>query len=357
MEHKAIKGRGAVSSPDGRFEPTRREAFFDGWDTEPEPPPFATTVLPEKAKSIITRNDSPDISFEQSINPYRGCEHGCIYCYARPAHAYVNLSPGLDFETKLFYKAGAAQLLERELRNPNYKVKLIHIGGNTDPYQPIERKLHVTRDLLEVLLRFRHPTSIITKGASLMLRDLDLFAEMAKLKLISVAVSVTSLDDSLKRTLEPRTSSPSARLKLVRQMTDAGVPVTVMAAPLIPFVNDAELEAILGAAREAGAVGAGYVMLRLPHEVKTLFREWLDVHLPLRADHVMSLVEQMHGGKLYDSKWGTRQSGTGEYASMIAKRFELACRKLGLNQRRERVPTATLFRVPPAAGDQMALDL
>jgi DNA repair photolyase len=349
-----LRGRGALSQPAPRFESTARERVDDGWHAEPERNSIATTVTAERARTIITRNDSPDISFDRSINPYRGCEHGCIYCYARPAHAYMDLSPGLDFETRLFYKPEAAQLLDRELRKPGYVCQPMHIGGNTDPYQPIERRFRITREVLETLLRFRHATTLITKGATLMLRDLDLFAEFARLNLIRIAVSITSLDDALKRTLEPRTSSPAARLKLIAELTARGIPTTVMAAPLIPFINDAELEDILEAAAAAGATGAHYVMLRLPLEISGLFREWLQAHHPLKADHVMSLVQQMRGGKNYDSRWGIRQKGTGDYASLIARRFALACRRLRLNEQHRRLDTSA-FRVPPASGDQLAL--
>lgn len=267
----------------------------------------------------------------------------------------MNLSPGLDFETKIFYKPDAARLLDETLRKPSYVCGAIQIGGNTDPYQPAEKSLHITRDLLEVLLEFRHPFSIITKGAALMLRDLDLYSEFAKLNLIRVAVSVTSLDNELKRTLEPRTSSAALRLKLIRELAAREVPVTVMAAPMIPFVNDSELEAILEAAAAAGATSAGYVTLRLPHEVQGIFRAWLDAHLPDRAAHVMSLVEQMHGGRAYDAKWGVRQTGSGQYAALLAQRFKLACKRLDLNTR-QRAPLDTRqFRVPAAAGDQLQL--
>lgn len=350
-----LRGRGALSQPPPRFVSTTRERVDDGWHAEPEPDSIATTVTAEQSRTIITRNDSPDISFDRSINPYRGCEHGCIYCYARPAHAYMDLSPGIDFETRLFYKPEAAQLLDRELRKPHYVCQPMHIGGNTDPYQPIERKLKITRAVLETLLRFRHATTLITKGATLMLRDLDLFAEFARLNLISIAVSITSLDDSLKRTLEPRTSSPAARLRLIGELSARGIPTTVMAAPLIPFINDAELESILEAAATAGATGAHYVMLRLPLEINGMFREWLQAHHPLKADHVMSLVQQMRGGKDYDSRWGVRQKGTGDYATLIARRFDLACRRLGLNEKHRRRLDTSAFRVPPAAGDQLAL--
>ncbi len=354
---KPLKGRGAVSQPKGRFETRSVDAIDDGWGSLEDSvvEDLKTQLFAEKSKSIISRNDSPDIGFDQSINPYRGCAHGCVYCYARPAHSYVNLSPGLDFETKLFYKPDAGALLEQELRRKSYRCRLIMIGGNTDPYQPVERDLRITRDILEVLLRFRHPVSLITKGAALMQRDLDLFAQFAKLGLISVAVSVTSLDDELKRTLEPRTSSARMRLRLIRGLVEVGVPVAVMAAPMIPCVNDAELEAILEAASAAGAKRAGYVMLRLPHEVKEIFRAWLDAHLPDRAAHVMSLVQQMHGGRDYNPEWETRQRGTGQYAELMAQRFRIACKRFGLNQGPRREHDVSQFSVPPAAGDQLAL--
>jgi len=350
------KGRGAVSNPEGRFESQSRVREDDGWDSlAEEVPPLETVVAEDPARSIISRNDSPDVPFTQSINPYKGCEHGCIYCFARPTHAYLNLSPGLDFETKLFYKPGAAALLEQELRKPRYVCQSISLGTNTDPYQPIERKYRVTRSILEVLRRFRHPVGIVTKGAALIERDLDILADMASANLAVVAVSITSLKDEIKRTLEPRAASPASRLRVVRRLTEAGVPVMVMVAPVIPFVTDAELEQILEAAKEAGALAAGYVMLRLPYEVKDLFREWLDAHVPLKAKHVMSLVQQMRGGKDYDSAWGKRMTGQGEYAGMIARRFRLACKRLGLGfDARLRLDTAQ-FRAPPAAGDQMGL--
>ncbi|TXH04007.1 MAG: PA0069 family radical SAM protein [Nevskiaceae bacterium] len=353
----AIRGRGAVSNPEGRFESTRREDFDDGWLIE-EPPAAApdTVVRAEPARSIITRNDSPDIPFERSINPYRGCEHGCVYCFARPSHAYLNLSPGIDFETRLFYKQDAARLLENELRKPGYRCLPINLGSNTDPYQPIERRLGVTRSLLEVLERFRHPVTIVTKSA-LVERDLDILARMAAAGLASVAISITTLRDELKRTLEPRAPAPAARLRAVRHLREAGVPVFVLAAPIIPCVNDDEIERILEAAAEAGATGAGYVFLRLPHELKDIFRAWLDVHLPQRAEHVMSLIQQSRGGKAYDAAWGQRMRGQGVFADLIAQRFALACRRLALNRVRDwRLDTAQ-FRVPPQAGDQMTLPI
>jgi DNA repair photolyase len=350
-----IKGRGSLSRPEGRFESLSRERTDDGWQLEDEPPPpLKTTVTAEHARSIISRNDSPDVPFDQSINAYRGCEHGCVYCFARPGHAYLNLSPGLDFETKLFYKPNAAELLDKELRKPGYRCMTIALGTNTDPYQPIEREHKVTRSILEVMLRFRHPVSIVTKG-SLIERDVELLAELAKEKLVAVYFSVTMLDNELKRTLEPRTASPAARLRAMRTLAAAGIPVGVLAAPMIPFINDHELEHILEAAHDAGARSAGYILLRLPYEVKDLFREWLQTHYPMKADHVMSLIQQSRGGKDYDSRFGHRMSGQGEYATMLAQRFNIACRRLGLNQGERNRLDASRFRVPPTAGDQIKL--
>lgn len=329
------KNRGAISNPEGRFELSTHESYYDGWDSfDEEPlPPLETILYPEVAKSIITTNDSPDIGFDQSINPYRGCEHGCIYCYARPAHSYVNLSPGLDFETKIFYKVDAAQVLRKQLSKPSYHCKPIVIGANTDPYQPAESKLKVTRQLLEVLNQYNHPLSIITKG-SLINRDIDILSELAKRRLVKVAVSVTTLSLELKSILEPRTASPKARIRTIRNLRQAGVPVTVMAAPMIPMINDKELEHILQAASEAGATSAGYTFVRLPHEVKDLFKEWLAEHFPDRAQHVMSLIKQMRGGKEYDATFGKRMVGEGEFAELLAMRFNLACKRYGLNLQR-----------------------
>ncbi|HEY0914896.1 MAG TPA: PA0069 family radical SAM protein [Solimonas sp.] len=344
----AIKGRGTASNPEGRFETRAREDFDDGWLLdEPEQPRPDTTVTPEASKSIITRNQSPDIGFEQSINPYRGCEHGCIYCYARPAHAYLNLSPGLDFETRLFYKPDAARLLEEELRKPGYRCSPIALGSNTDPYQPVEREYGVMRSILEVLQRCRHPLTIVTKGAALIERDIPLLADMARDNLVEVAISITSLQPELKRALEPRTAGPQARLRIVRELADAGIPVMVLVAPVIPFVNDAEIEQILQASHEAGAREASYIMLRLPHEVKGLFREWLQVHYPQRAEHVMSLVQQMRGGKDNDPRFGKRMTGEGEYAQVIAQRFKVATARLGLGRGRRLKLDTALFRPPP----------
>jgi DNA repair photolyase len=344
-------GRGAVSNPEGRFEATRAEMIDDGWGTIDEPlPPLQTTVRPEPSRSIISRNQSPDIRFDQSINPYRGCEHGCIYCYARPSHSYLNLSPGLDFETKLFYKADAAQLLERELAAPKYACSPITIGANTDPYQPIEREYRVTRSIIEVLARYRHPFSIITKS-SMIERDMDLLAPMAKDNLVQAFISVTTLSNELKRTLEPRTASPKARLRAIRTLSEAGVPVGVMVAPVIPVLTDSEVERILEAAVQAGARSAGYVLLRLPHELKGLFKDWLEQNEPMKAKHVWSRLHAMRDGRDYDSRWGTRQTGEGEYATLLAKRFEMACARLGIDRGRRFVHNVSLF-TPPQLGPQ-----
>ena len=348
-------GRGAASNDTGRFEPFRAEVIDDGWGSLDEAlPPFATTVRAEPARSIISRNQSPDIPFDQSINPYRGCEHGCIYCYARPSHAYLNLSPGLDFESKLFYKPDAARLLERELSAPGYRCSPITIGANTDPYQPIEREHRVTREVIEVLARANHPLSIITKS-SLIERDLDLLAPMASKNLVLTLVSVTTLDVDLKRRLEPRTASPQARLRTIKRLSDAGIPVQVMVAPVIPVLTDAELENILAAAATAGARAAGYVLLRLPHELKGLFREWLEQHEPLKAQHVLTRLQAMHGGADYDSQWGRRQRGSGEYAALLTQRFRLACRRHGLNTGPSFAHDTSLFVPPRAMPQQLAL--
>lgn len=348
-----IKGRGANLNPAPRYGKTAGEAFEDGWASdgdwdEEETRAPETTVLPERAKTILTYNDSPDIGFDRSLNPYRGCEHGCVYCYARPAHAYMDLSPGLDFETKLFYKADAAKLLESALRKPGYQAAMVSLGANTDPYQPIEREYKVTRSLLEVLSAYRHPVGIVTKGAALIGRDLDLLAEMAQARLAMVAISITTLRDDLKRTLEPRAASPAARLRAIRKLSEAGVPVIVMASPMIPFVNDSELEAILEAGREAGATAASYIVVRLPHEVKDLFRKWLGDHAPLKAEHVMSLINQMRGGRDNDPNFFSRHRGDGPYAQLLAKRYQIACKRLGFqytNSMRLTLDT-TQFRVP-----------
>jgi DNA repair photolyase len=326
----------------------------DGWTHEDETPPaLKTEVMRDSSRTIISRNKSPDISFEQSINPYKGCEHGCVYCFARPTHAYLGLSPGADFESRLFAKPNAAELLARELAAPGYVPKVIAMGTNTDPYQPIERQLKITRSILEVLRDFNHPVGIVTKSP-LILRDIDILAPMAEQGLARAAISITTLDRRLARTMEPRAATPQRRIDAIRGLNQAGIPAGVMFAPVIPALNDEELENVLNAAVEAGAGSAGYVLLRLPLEIKDLFREWLEEKEPGRAKHVMSLIRQMRGGKDYDSQWHTRMKGTGPYAEMIGRRFHMAIKRLGLNQ--ERTPLATdKFRRPPRAGDQLRL--
>ena len=347
-----IKGRGTTQNFEGRFESRRVEAVDDGWWREVEESPVVTTVRAEVARSIIAHNDSPDIPFDQSINPYRGCEHGCIYCFARPSHAYLNLSPGLDFESKLFYKANAVELLEKELSRPGYVPKLIQLGANTDPYQPIERELQITRGLLEVLQRFHHPVTIVTKSHTV-LRDLDILADMSKRGLAQVFISLTTLDDELKRGLEPRAPSPAARVKAIASLHQAGVEVGVLAAPMIPAVNDHELEQIISTAANAGARSAGYVLLRLPNELKDLFETWLREHLPLRADHVLSRIRAMRAGLLNDAQFGSRFRGQGVEAQLLRKRFEVLIRRLKLNGFPRPQLTCGQFRVPPKPGDQM----
>jgi DNA repair photolyase len=353
VDHERRRGRGAQSNASGRYEPLARVAFDDGWRTLDDLPAFKTTVQTDATRKIITRNESPDIGFDRSINPYRGCEHGCVYCFARPTHAYLGLSPGLDFESKLFVKPEAADLLERELSSPGYQPKVIAIGTNTDPYQPIERRYQVMRRILEVLDRAGHPVGIVTKSA-LVLRDLDILARMAERKLAKVALSVTTLDPELARKMEPRAATPMRRLETLRRLSDAGVPTTVMVAPVIPALNDMEIERVLDAAHAAGVKEAGYVLLRLPLEVRDLFREWLMANYPDRYRHVLQLVRDTRGGKDYDSAWGTRMKGTGPYAWMIGRRFELACEKLGLNT--ARLPLSTQhFRPPKAGSEQLSL--
>jgi DNA repair photolyase len=348
------KGRGAVSNFSGRYERFARHAYDDGWENADEAPPRpATTLTAEAAKTIITRNDSPDLSFDRTINPYRGCEHGCIYCYARPNHAYAGLSPGLDFETKLFFKPNAAELLERSLANPNYRPATLVLGGVTDVYQPAERTFGITRALLKVLARWRHPVALVTKS-QLVLRDLDVIGPMAEQGLAKIAISLTTLNKKLARTMEPRAAAPHARLNTIRLLARAGVPVSVMTAPLIPGLNDHELEALLESAADAGAREAGYVALRLPLEIKDLFQEWLAEHQPDRAQRVMTLVRQMRGGKDYDSAWGARQRGTGPYAQLLAQRFRKACARLGLNAQKLQLD-ATQFQRPAQSGDQQDL--
>jgi DNA repair photolyase len=324
------RGRGALSNASGRFEKQYAEPFDDGWEKDEKPETIQTETIVERPKTIITYNTSPDISFDRTINPYKGCEHGCIYCYARPNHAYRGLSPGLDFETKIFVKPSAAALLERELAKKTYKPGLIMLAGDTDIYQPLERELKITRSILEVLARHDHPACLITKSA-LVTRDLDILAPMAAKGLVSVAVSFTTLDRKLARTMEPRCAAPHRRVETMRELAQAGVPVTVMTAPLIPALNEPELEQLLEAAADAGAIRAGYVLLRLPLEIAGLFTEWLEANYPDRAKRVMSLLRSMHRGEDYRSEWKTRQRGDGPYAQLIQTRFRNATRRLGLN--------------------------
>ena len=353
VDRERRRGRGSLSNATGRYEPLARVAFDDGWQGLEELPPFKTTVTADTTRKIITRNDSPDIPFDRSINPYRGCEHGCVYCFARPTHAYLGLSPGLDFESKLFMKPNAPELLERELSAPNYVPKVIAIGTNTDPYQPIERRYKIMRRILEVLDSAGHPVGIVTKSA-LVLRDLDILARMAKRDLVKVALSVTTLDPQLARTMEPRAATPQRRLDALRQLVKAGVPATVMVAPVIPALNDDEIERILEAVAAAGARHAGYVLLRLPLEVRDLFREWLMTNFPDRYRHVFKLIRDMRGGKDYDSTFGQRQTGTGPIAWMIGRRFEVACEKLGFNAAKHKITTEH-FRPPRPGAKQLDL--
>ena len=347
------RGRSAAINPSGRFEPISRHVFDDGWNSLEELPPFKTEVQVERPRTIITRNESPDISFDRSINPYRGCEHGCVYCFARPTHAYMGLSPGLDFESKLFAKPDAAKLLERELAKEGYQPRTIAIGTNTDPYQPIERDYRIMREVLEVLDAHNHPVGIVTKSA-LVTRDIDILSRMAERGLAKVALSVTTLDRTLARVMEPRASTPSKRLEAIRQLSDAGIPASVMVAPILPGLTDQEIERILDAARAAGARDAGYVLLRLPLEVAPIFKDWLLRHYPDRYRHVMSLIRSMRDGKDYDSEWGKRMKGAGPYAWQIGRRFEIAARRLGLNAERTSL-RKDLFRPPARAGDQLSL--
>ncbi|MDP2619687.1 MAG: PA0069 family radical SAM protein [Hyphomicrobiales bacterium] len=350
---KRRRGRGAASNATGRFERFERSETDDGWGGLDDLPPFATTVTEERAKRIITRNTSPDISFDRSINPYQGCEHGCVYCFARPTHAYYGLSPGLDFETRLFAKPNAAALLEKELSDPDYTPKTIAIGTNTDPYQPIERQRRIMRGILEVLDRFSHPVGIVTKSA-LIARDLDILSRMAERGLVKAAVSVTSLDHRLSRAMEPRAAAPQRRIETIRLLAEAGIPTSVMVAPVIPALNDAEIEQILMSAASAGAKEAGYILLRLPLEVRDLFQEWLLANFPDRAGKVLSILRGMRGGKDYDATWGRRMRGSGPYAWLLGRRFELAAKRFGLNEEKAKLRT-DLFTRPPPQGEQLSL--
>lgn len=360
---KEHHGRGALSNRSGRYQAHTREDLnddrHDGWDDSDARsgntglPRIKTTVTVDASRSIITRNQSPDIPFDRSINPYRGCEHGCVYCFARPSHAYLGLSPGLDFETRLLAKPDAAALLLEELSRPNYRCAPIALGTNTDPYQPVEREWRITRAILEVMSSCSHPVTVVSKSA-LIERDLDILAPMARDKLVQVCISVTTLDRALARRLEPRAAAPQRRLEVLQALSEAGIPCGVLFAPVIPALNGAEMESVLATAREAGACFAGYVMLRLPLEVRDLFQEWLRVHAPLKAQHVMSLVRQMRGGKDYDPQWGTRMTGTGPYAQIIAKRFRLACQRLGLDKGQAELDCSR-FQAPARQGEQLSL--
>jgi DNA repair photolyase len=353
VERERRRGRGAQSNSSGRYERQARVVFDDGWQSLEDLPPFKTSVAIDTSRKVLTRNDSPDIGFDRSINPYRGCEHGCIYCFARPTHAYLGLSPGLDFESKLTVKPDAPELLARELSAPGYTPRTIAIGTNTDPYQPIERKYEIMRRILDVLDRAGHPVGIVTKS-TLILRDLDILKRMANRGLVKVALSVTTLDGKLARVMEPRAATPQRRLAALKELAAAGIPASVMVAPVIPAINDAEIERILDAAAEAGVGGAGYVLLRLPLEVRDLFREWLMANFPDRYRHVFTLIRQMRGGKDYDSKWGERMTGSGPYAWMIGRRFETACERLGLNKARQKLTTEH-FKPPFPQDQQLTL--
>jgi DNA repair photolyase len=353
VDRERRRGRGARSNRVGRYETEQREVFDDGWESLGGLEAFKTEVFKETAKSIIAHNDSPDLNFSQSINPYRGCEHGCSYCYARPTHAFLGHSPGLDFETKLYAKVNAAELLERELSNPRYVPKVIALGAVTDPYQPIEREHRLSRAVLEVLDRTSHPVGIVTKSA-LIVRDLDILSRLAGRDLVKVAISVTSLDRKVARKMEPRAPTPQRRLEAIQALSGAGVPVSVLVAPIVPAINDSEIESILAAAREAGAGEAGFVVLRLPLELKELFREWLATEFPDRAARVINILRSMHGGRDYVAQFGLRQKGSGPYASQIGLRFRLAAKRLGLNERSLTLRT-DLFRRPVASGTQLPL--
>src|SRR3984885_9063785 len=353
IERGRRRGRGAQSNASGRYEAEARVAFDDGWQSLEELPPFKTTVMLDTSRKVIARNESPDIGFDRSINPYRGCEHGCVYCFARPTHAYLGLSPGLDFELQLFMKPNAPALLERELSAPGYVPKIIAIGTHTDPYQPIERRYKIMRGILQVLERTGHPVGIVTKSA-LILRDLDILARMARRDLVKVAISVTTLDAKLARIMEPRAPSPARRLEALRQLVNAGIPTSTLVAPVIPAVNDAEIDRILEAVASTGVRNAGYVLLRLPLEVRDLFREWLLANFPDRHRHVFKLIQDMRGGKDYDSTFGTRMTGKGPIAWMIGRRFEVACERLGFNAKSAPITTEH-FRPSQPASAQLDL--
>lgn len=348
----ADKGRGAGNNAVTRFTEYAREALDDGWHPD-ERIPVRTEFLIDESRTIISHNNSPDVPFTSSINPYKGCEHGCSYCFARPTHAYLDLSPGLDFESKIFTKPRAAELLRRALGKRSYRPQVIALGANTDAYQPVERRLRITREIIQVLHDYRHPVAIITKS-SLIERDIDLLGPMAEANLVKVFVSVTTLDRELSRRLEPRAAAPQRRLQTIERLARAGIPTGVLMAPIIPVLNDHEIESLLSRCTEAGAGSASYVILRLPHEIKNLFQEWLLEHYPLKAEHVMNRVRDLRGGRAYRAEYGERMRGTGQYADLIAHRFALACRKAGLNRRTLDLD-CTQFRVPIKSGDQLGL--
>ncbi|WP_297322876.1 PA0069 family radical SAM protein [uncultured Bartonella sp.] len=352
LAENKVKGRGAALNPAGRFERRSDRLFYDGWDLDDDACPLDTSVQVEKACSIITHNDSPDIFFDRSINPYRGCEHGCIYCFARPSHSFMGLSAGVDFETKLFAKPDAARLLELELSKPGYKPKIIAIGTNTDPYQPVEKKWQIMRQVLEVLDKSNHPVCITTKSA-LVVRDGDILSSMAKRKLVRVALSLTTLDRKLARSMEPRASTPQRRLWAIKELSGMGVPVSVMMAPVIAGLNDHEIEKILFAAKNAGATDAGYAMLRLPYEVAPLFKDWLLREYPDRYRRVMQLTRDMRGGKDYDANWKSRMCGTGPFAKLVADRFRLAWQRFGFSQRHMKLATGC-FKAPLEVARQLS---
>ncbi len=353
LDDKRRRGRGAASNPSGRYEATQRHEAHDGWDIEEELPPFRTEVSIERPRSAITRNSSPDVGFDRSINPYRGCEHGCIYCFARPTHAYLGLSPGLDFETRLIARPGLPEVLRQELQRKRYRVKPIALGTNTDPYQPIEREMRTMRRVIEVLAEHRHPLTVATKG-TLIERDIDILGPMAEQGLVQVGITVTTLDATLARELEPRVPSPARRLAAIRRLSNAGIPVRIMISPIIPGLTCHEIERLIDAGREAGARGASWVMLRLPLEVAPLFREWLEERRPDRAKRIMARVRETHGGRDYDPAWGRRMKGQGVYAELIARRFDVALRRAGMDGAMPPLRT-DLFEVPPEPDRQLSL--
>ncbi|MFC1750549.1 PA0069 family radical SAM protein [Pseudomonadota bacterium] len=351
--HQILKGRGTSGNPDNRYTEHQREFIDDGWDNlEQQPAPLHTSLTVDSSRSVICYNQSPDVPVDRSINPYRGCEHGCVYCFARPSHAYLGLSPGLDFETKLFYKPDAATLLRKELSKKRYHCQPIALGINTDAYQPSERELGLTRQILEVLLEFKHPVSIVTKS-SLIERDMDILGEMAKLNLVQVVLSIPTLNHPLARTLEPRATAPQRRMKTVQRLAAAGIPVAVFIAPLIPVLTDSEMETIIKQSKLAGANEVGYIMLRLPHELKTLFQDWLQEHQPLKAAHVMARIKDLSGGKEYNAEFGNRMTGTGIYAELMAQRFKQAIKKADFPGMSEL--DCSLFQAPVANTPQMSL--